>query len=121
MRLQWNDIQFLIIDEISMVSYQMLSMIDSRLRQLKNKENELFGGINILLFGDLLQLPPIRRSGNAIYNQPEWFQPATNLWHLFNLCELNENMRQQGDTTFLNFLALRIGEMKAEQFSILSS
>ncbi|XP_017304703.1 ATP-dependent DNA helicase PIF1-like [Diaphorina citri] len=63
MRHQWRAIECINIDEISMVSYQMLCMIDSRPRQLKNKETEFFGGINVLLFGDLMQLPPIKTSG----------------------------------------------------------
>jgi hypothetical protein len=33
MRQQWKDIEFIFIDEISMVPYEMLCMIDSRLRQ----------------------------------------------------------------------------------------
>ncbi|GFS64630.1 ATP-dependent DNA helicase [Trichonephila clavipes] len=61
MWLQWKDIQFLFIDEISMVPYEMLCMIDSRLKQLKNSE-EMFGGLNVLLFGDLMQLPLVRRN-----------------------------------------------------------
>ncbi|XP_030750919.1 ATP-dependent DNA helicase PIF1-like [Sitophilus oryzae] len=108
------------MDEISMVSYQMLCMIDARLRQLKNHEDEFFGGINVLLFGDLLQLPPIKRSGAPVFKQPDHLQPATHLWRLFTLCELTENMRQQGDHTFIEILnALRIGELTANHFSIL--
>jgi len=59
LRQQWKDIEFLFINEISMVPYEMLAMIDSRLRQIKNKEDEIFGGMHIILFGDLLQLPPV--------------------------------------------------------------
>ncbi|XP_030758796.1 ATP-dependent DNA helicase PIF1-like [Sitophilus oryzae] len=120
MRQQWRQTEFLIIDKISMVSYQMLCMIDARLRQLKNHEDEFFGSINVLLFGDLLQLPPIKRSGAPVFKQPDHLQPATHLWRLFTLCELTENMRQQGDHTFIEILnALRIGELTANHFSIL--
>ncbi|GBP26517.1 ATP-dependent DNA helicase RRM3 [Eumeta japonica] len=115
MRQQWHQTEFLIVDEISMVSYQMLCMMDARLRQIKNCENEFFGGVNVLLFGDLLQLPPIKR-----FKQPEHLQPATHLWRLFTLCELTENMRQQGDQTFIDILnALRVGELTTQHFSIL--
>lgn len=93
MRQQWKDIEFIIIDEISMVSYQMLCMIDLRLRQLKNKDAEFFGGLNVLVFGDLMQLPPIKRSGTQLFKQPPYLQPATHLWRRFTLCELTENMR----------------------------
>lgn len=120
LRNQWKDIEFLFIDEISMVPYEMLCMIDSRLRQLKKKENEPFGGINIMVFGDLFQLPPIR--GAQVFHQPARFIPATHLWRLFSLVELTENMRQQGDNTFADLLnALRVGELKAPHFALLMS
>lgn len=117
MRRQWRYIQFLFIDEISMVPYEMLCMIDNRLKQLKNNE-EVFGGINVIVFGDLFQLPPVR--GHQVFNQPPHMKPAVHLWEFFSLCELNENMRQKGDNTFINILnALRIGEIEAEHIRIL--
>jgi ATP-dependent exoDNAse (exonuclease V) alpha subunit len=120
MRQQWKDIEFIFIDEISMVPYEMLCMIDSRLRQLKKKDDKPFGGINIIVFGDLMQLPPVK--GAQVFNQPRRFLPATHLWRLFSLVELTENMRQQGDTTFADLLnALRVGEMSAQHFDLLMS
>lgn len=120
MRQQWKDIEFIFIDEISMVPYEMLCMIDSRLRQLKKKENIPFGGINVILFGDLMQLPPVK--GAQVFEQPGIFLPAPHLWRMFSLVELTQNMRQQGDTTFADLLnALRIGEMSAQHFELLMS
>jgi len=70
------------------------------------------------LFGDLCQLPPIR--GHQVFDQPERMVPALHLWRLFTLVELTENMRQQGDMTFINVLnALRVGEMNSDHMSIL--
>ena len=117
MRNQWRDVEFLFIDEISMVSYEMLVMIDSRLKQLKNN-GDFFGGINVLLFGDLMQLPPVR--GKQVFEQPPRMAPATHLWRLFTLVELRQNMRQQGDNKFIDILnALRIGEMHSEHLQTL--
>ncbi|XP_054706995.1 uncharacterized protein LOC129216803 [Uloborus diversus] len=117
MRRLWTDIEFFFIDEISMVPYEMLCMIDSRLRQLKNTDN-FFGGLNILVFGDLMQLPPVR--GRQIFQQPEHMIPATDLWKLFSLVELVDNMRQQGDMLFVDLLnALRIGELSAQHMAVL--
>lgn len=53
MRQLWQNVEFLFIDEISLVPYEILCMIDSRLRQLKSR-TACFGGINVLLFGDLM-------------------------------------------------------------------
>lgn len=111
LRLQWKVTLFIFIGEISMVPYEMICMVDSRLKQLKNNE-EAFGGFNVLLFGDLLQLPSV--TGNQVFDQPERLIPATHLWQPFGLVELIENMRQQGSKTFIDILnALRIGELRA--------
>jgi hypothetical protein len=49
-----------------MVPYEMLCMIDSRLRQPKKKDDKPFEGINIIVFGDLMQLPPVK--GAQVFN-----------------------------------------------------
>ncbi|GFQ90537.1 ATP-dependent DNA helicase [Trichonephila clavata] len=74
MRHVWRNVEFLFIDEISMVPYEMLCMIDSRSRQLKSP-NAFFRGINVLFFGDLMQLPPVR--GHQVFQQPQHMKPAT--------------------------------------------
>ncbi|GFQ95681.1 ATP-dependent DNA helicase [Trichonephila clavata] len=92
-------------------------MVDSRLKQLKNNEL-LFGGINICVFGDLMQLPPGVRGNKCLINPLDLFRQ--HLWRSFSLIELTENMRQQGSTTFKDILnALRIGELQSEHFAIL--
>ncbi len=50
----------LIIDEISMLSTNMLDMINVVCREIKQND-EPFGGIQIILVGDFFQLPPIVR------------------------------------------------------------
>ncbi|XP_008184877.1 ATP-dependent DNA helicase PIF1-like [Acyrthosiphon pisum] len=119
MRLEWKDVEFIFIDEISMVPYEMLCMIEFRLRQLKSPE-EMFGEINVLLFGDLMQIPLVKRQ--PVFSQSRHMIPATHLWELFTLIELTQNMRQQGDTTFFDVLnALRIGELTTSHMFVLMS
>lgn len=61
----YNNLDILIIDEISMVRADMLDNIDYFLRL--NRENPApFGGVQVVFFGDLFQLPPIVNS-----NSPE--------------------------------------------------
>ncbi|KAH9488701.1 hypothetical protein Btru_061215 [Bulinus truncatus] len=101
-------------------SVEMLCMIDPRLQQLKKKENEPFDDINIVVFDDVYRLQPIR--GAQVFNQHAIFIHETHLWRLFNLVELTENMRQQGDTTYADLLnALRIGQLQAPNFDVLMS
>ena len=46
------------IDEISMVGNEMLSVIESRLKKMKENK-QTFGGVSVIVIGDLLQLQPI--------------------------------------------------------------
>ncbi|KAF5128332.1 ATP-dependent DNA helicase pif1 [Metarhizium anisopliae] len=55
-----RDIKYLIIDEKSMLGLRQLSWIDDRLREaFPHRNEEFFGGLNILLVGDFFQLPPV--------------------------------------------------------------
>lgn len=53
-----NSIDLLIIDEVSMVRADVLDGIDEVLRTVRRR-NEAFGGVQLLLIGDLHQLPPV--------------------------------------------------------------
>jgi ATP-dependent exoDNAse (exonuclease V) alpha subunit len=48
----------LVIDEISMVRADAIDAIDARLRQLRS-DNRRFGGVQVVMVGDFLQLPPV--------------------------------------------------------------
>ena len=52
----------LAIDEISMISAEVFEILDQVFRRVR-ENNAPMGGIQILLFGDFLQLPPINRNG----------------------------------------------------------
>ncbi len=53
-------IEYLIIDEMSMVGRKMFGQIDRRLRQVfPHRSDQVLGGSSILLFGDFGQLPPV--------------------------------------------------------------
>ncbi len=53
-----RSIDLLVIDEVSMVRADMLDGIDQVLRRFRNR-NQPFGGIQLLMIGDLQQLPPV--------------------------------------------------------------
>lgn len=53
-----RELELLIIDEVSMVRADMLDAIDYRLRKVR-QNSEPFGGVQLLLIGDLFQLPPV--------------------------------------------------------------
>ena len=53
-----NRLDLLIIDEISMVRADLLDHIDSRFRSIRHIEKP-FGGVQLVMIGDLKQLPPV--------------------------------------------------------------
>ncbi|KAF9817320.1 hypothetical protein SFRURICE_010779 [Spodoptera frugiperda] len=116
-RRKWRYIKWLVVDEISMVSYENLRIIHLRLQEFKNN-NSLFGGINILLFGDIMQLPPVK--GHWCFEQPPWSNAEIHLWQQFSFCELTINMRQSTDVEFIDLLNnLRFGELTLSQLQLL--
>jgi len=50
---------FLVIDEVSMVRVDLMWAIDQSLRVNRGRPREPFGGVRLVLFGDLHQLPPV--------------------------------------------------------------
>lgn len=62
----YTKLDVLIIDEISMVRADLLDCIDIFLKTIR-KSIEPFGGVKLLLFGDLLQLPPVVTNSDKEY------------------------------------------------------
>ena len=55
-----NNMELLIIDEVSMLRSDLLDAIDFMMQTVR-KKSEPFGGVQVLYIGDLLQLPPVVR------------------------------------------------------------
>ena len=56
-----SELSLIIIDEMSLVSSDMLYKIDAKLKEIFHLRKELpFAGIGIVLVGDLLQIPPVK-------------------------------------------------------------
>ncbi len=54
-----RELELLIIDEVSMLRADLLDCIDVVLRSVRRKRTQPFGGVQLLLIGDLHQLPPV--------------------------------------------------------------
>ena len=63
---QLKDIEYICIDEISLVNKGLFAYIDYRLRELK--ENRIpFGNVNIIILGDWAQLFPVKAEKNPLF------------------------------------------------------
>jgi ATP-dependent DNA helicase PIF1 len=100
----------LIIDEISMLDSSTLESVDRVLRTLRRRplrEEEPFGGLQVVFVGDFFQLPPISRK------QEPKFAFESDAWKSANpiICYLSEQHRQE-DGEFLQLLgAFRSGTL----------
>eukprot|EP00919_Chromeraceae_sp_WS-2016_P054112 GHVR01128457.1.p1 GENE.GHVR01128457.1~~GHVR01128457.1.p1 ORF type:complete len:458 (+),score=39.61 GHVR01128457.1:870-2243(+) len=54
-----REVKILLIDEMSMIGLCLLGAIDARLRQIMCKPQTVFGGVFVVLCGDIGQLPPV--------------------------------------------------------------
>ena len=63
-----ENVEVVIVDEMSLVSSDNLYNLHKRLQQIFATDEEFFGGRSLLLVGDILQLPPIRAP--AIFSEP---------------------------------------------------
>ena len=54
-----QELELLVIDEISMVRCDTLDAIDAVLRHVRQRNFERFGGVQVLFIGDMYQLPPV--------------------------------------------------------------
>ena len=57
-----RELEVLIIDEISMVRADVLDAIDVVLKTIRHRQNEPFGGVQMILIGDMHQLSPVAKT-----------------------------------------------------------
>nr|XP_039256248.1 uncharacterized protein LOC120332966 [Styela clava] len=103
-------LRVLIIDEISMVSSDMLLNIHKRLQVIKGNAAP-FGNVSVLAVGDLFQLPPVCQPQIFCPVSDETMRLGRSLWNdYFHWHELDEIMRQKNDRNFAELLCrIRLG------------
>ncbi|XP_029661949.1 uncharacterized protein LOC115234770 [Formica exsecta] len=126
-----KNVVLIIIDEVSMISNITLMYIHLRLTEIFNTmdcDNGWFGKKHILLFGDLLQLPPVHEDPPFIELSKLKIEKyigamgSINLWSLFSYDELQINVRQQGDNSYRDILTrIRIGTITDSDVTILET
>ncbi len=102
-----RSIDLLVIDEVSMLRADLLDAIDYRMKAARGNFYQSFGGAQLLLIGDLFQLPPVikREEENLVsrYYPTAWFFEAKSLQRdRLVYIELDKIFRQKDD----HFIAL---------------
>ena len=120
-RLIFRNLRVVIIDEISMVSSDMLYNLDLRLREI-TMVDDVFGGVSVFVFGDLYQLQPT--VAKYPFEEPSNKEHARafvlrNLWRLFTVIRLEDNHRQGKDKVYGDLLnRVRTGSQTAEDVAL---
>jgi energy-coupling factor transporter ATP-binding protein EcfA2 len=119
------NLQLLVIDEISMVRADVFDTVDRFLRKFGPSSNQPFGGVQLVLMGDLCQLPPVvRREETAhfetFFPTPFFFSsPAWENGH-FGILEFTHIFRQT-DVPFISLLnQVRHGQTSPQLLSSLN-
>lgn len=100
-------LQLLIIDEVSMVRADLMDHIDVELRRIR-RNNKPFGGVQLLMIGDLQQLPPIAHGGEdellRQYYKTLYFFSSSALKSMKYSCIELKNVYRQTDRHFIDIL-----------------
>ena len=124
-RNELENLKIVIIDEFSMIKADMLYQLDLRLREVKLMPDTVFGGLSVFLFGDILQLRPIRARFSFEEPWSESFQLVfliSSLWEQFEVIILRHNHRQGEDMEYADLLnRARVGEVTDEDVQLLET
>lgn len=116
----------LVIDEVSMVRADLMDTIDRFMRLNGRNRGLPYGGVQLILFGDVLQLPPVVASEeeaeyfSSVYDGAFFFHAKA-----FNNLELRtielERVYRQADLEFIAVLdAIRTGQVSATQLEMIN-
>jgi ATP-dependent DNA helicase PIF1 len=118
-------IDVLIVDEISMVSNMQFEQMDKRLSQAKfghNPHNRQFGGVRVVLFGDLFQLGPVVKDNEDLgyFFESKTFGQMVGMANM-EMCELTKIWRQD-DREFINLLGkIRQGQANNQDLQLINN
>ncbi len=120
-----QNLDLLVIDEVSMLRADTLDLINSILKNVRASE-KVFGGVQVLFVGDLYQLPPVcsKEEWNVLvkfYKSPYFVDARSFSVASPILIELNRVYRQK-DQLFVDMLnAVRANSISAQQKGLLNS
>jgi len=120
-------LDFLVIDEVSMVRSDLMSAIDHALRVNRGRAREAFGGVRLIMFGDLHQLPPVVQEAEVAahladtHGGPFFFSVGALQEGVGTVrLELTQVFRQKDEALVRVLNRVRDGEATQEELDILN-
>lgn len=120
-------LELLVIDEVSMVRSDLMWAIDQSLRLNRGRPREPFGGLDLLLFGDMHQLPPVvqevevERHLEDAHGGPFFFNhSALRDGKGTMLLELEQVFRQRDERLLSLLNSIREGHVTEEELAALN-
>jgi len=110
----WKNTDCLVIDEVSMLTPQLLSFLD-KVGQGVRRSEEPFGGLQVVFVGDFYQLPPVSKDsgGSFAFQCDLWKSVVTGVYQLTKI-------HRQADPLFQTILnEARRGELSDESYAVL--
>jgi len=119
-----RSLDLLVIDEISMVRADLLDAVDVVLRRFRT-QSKPFGGVQLLMIGDLQQLPPIvkddeREMLGGQYETPYFFSSRALRETSFISIELTHVFRQQDDRFIALLNKVRANNLDTDALNVLN-
>ncbi len=120
-----RSIDMLVIDEVSMLRADLLDAMDYRLKAARGNFRQSFGGVQLLLIGDLYQLPPVvkredEQAFGEYYGSPWFFESRALKQDGFVYVELDKIFRQQDDVFISLLNNLRNNKSTEEDIELLN-
>lgn len=120
-----SELELIVIDEVSMVRPDMIDFIDRTLRAVRGKRGVPFGGVQLLLVGDIFQLEPVvTPDTKAILANyyPNFFFFNALAYQSANLVSIElKKIYRQTDSGFINLLdRIRVNDVTADDLHILN-
>jgi ATP-dependent DNA helicase PIF1 len=115
--MQWKALDVLIVDEVSMIDISFIEKLEFVVRNVRGRRLKPFGGLQVILVGDFLQLPPIDTGPNGeefLFESKVWTKLNLNIIHLVKIF-------RQKDEIFQKILAnIRKGKITRKTVNILT-
>ena len=112
---RWLLTKVLIIDEISMMTPEILELLDT-VGRLVRRIDKPFGGIQVIMVGDFFQLPPVSKDeARFVFESP--------IWKCLDLTTITlKQIMRQSDGAFQEILnEARFGKLSAKSLATLKS